>query len=231
MPSRPARFLGVAASMAPVCAATGEATIVTDPTFFDRVPHALIDFETFGDGSPVSLPEGGVDIRFGNEYAQQGIISGLADYLYGNPAPSDLETAHMAVGSGDILMGFERQGGTAPPSIGFTSAVGLTQRSFGFAFVRNTTRDTALTLTLRDADAEVIAAFTQDQFVTLGQVGDLEYGFAWVTSDTPIREILFQAGTFSGVFFDDIRFSAIPSPGTGVVVVAGVLAAHRRRRR
>jgi len=207
--------------------ARAEATIVTDPTFFDRVPHALIDFETFGDGSPVSLPEGGVDARFGHEYTDLGIRLSLASYLYGNPAPSDLETAHMAIGSGDILMGFERQGASDPPAMAFTNGPA---RSFGFAFVRNTARDTAMTLTLIDVQGELITFFTQDDFVTLGQVGDLEYGFAWMTSDTPFRSVVFNANTFNGVFFDDIRFGASPSPGTGVVVVAGLVAAHRHRR-
>jgi len=208
--------------------ARAEATIVTDPTFFDRVPHALIDFETFGDGTPVVLPEGGVDIRFGDEYIPQGLLLGLADYLYGNPSNIDeLEAAHMAVGSGDILMGFERQGASDPPAMAFTNGPA---RSFGFAFVRNTARDTAMTLTLIDVQGELITFFTQDDFVTLGQVGDLEYGFAWMTSDTPFRSVVFNANTFNGVFFDDIRFGAIPSPGTGVVVVAGLVAAHRHRR-
>jgi len=221
--------LGMAAAPAP--SARADARIVTDQTFFDRIPHVFIDFETRGDGTPWNLDDTEAFVSLGDEYLPQGILLGGAAYLFGNPPPSDLNDALAAVGTPDVLMGIDPNGPVSDPVFFFSRDFGDTARSFGLAFIRDTTRDTAMTMTLMDSDAQIIAQFTQGDYLTLGQVGDLEYGLAWVTSSTPIREVILRSNEFNGLFFDDLRFSRIPAPGGTALLTLGLGAVLRRRRR
>jgi len=220
--------IGMAAAPAP--SARADARIVTDQTFFDRIPHVFLDFETRGDGTPWNLDDTEAFVSLGDEYLPQGILLGGAAYLFGNPPPSDLNDALAAVGTPDVLMGIDPNTSNSTPTIAFSRDFGNLGRSFGFAFIRNTALDSALTLTLVDEQEQVLASFTQDDFLTLGQVGDFEYGLAWMTSDTPFRGVIFSSNNFDGLFFDDLRFSRVPAPGgTALSACAGLMATRRRR--
>jgi len=230
MRTRTTVLFGGAACFIGANTAAGSARIVTDQTFFDRIPHVFLDFETRGDGTPWNLDDTEAFVSLGDEYSAQGIRLGAAAYLFGNPPPSDLNDALAAVGTPNVLIGVDPDGPGVTPSFVFSSDFGNGQ-SFGFAFIRNTALDSALTLTLVDDQSQAIASFGQEDFLTLGRFGDFEYGLAWMTSDAPFRAILMESNNFNGLFFDDLRFSRVPAPGGTALLTLGLGAVLRRRRR
>jgi len=198
--------------------------VLDDASFFDRVPHTLIDFETRQDGTPLEIPEGEVLSMANDAYNTLGVL------IFGAPAwinftSDDLEAiqeqhaspknslALFAVSPGDAV-GMNLRPDTRSWGIFITLDVSVERPRPTFHFGRS---------------GEVFQTVVFEGDLVQGRLGDIEYGFLGWTDDTPFSAVLFE--NYTRPAFDDLRFSAIPAPGAGAAFALLGLGALTRRRR
>jgi len=208
-----------------VCApARAGGFIISDPAFFDAIPHTLIDFETRQDGTPVIVDEGKATSMANDAYNTLGVL------IFGAPAwvnftSDDIEAIQEQHASPKNSLALFAVSPGDPVGIGFVPPV----RSWGL-FI---TMDVSV-----ERPRPVFNVFSGDTFRTSitfegdlvqGRLGDIEYGFVGYTSDEPFDAIVME--NFTRPAYDDLRFSAIPAPGAGAAFALLGLGALTRRRR
>lgn len=215
---RAGRLLSIAGGLS--VAALAHAGVISDASYFNPLPTTLIDFETDGLGSPVSLIEGQIMLMPAAEYASVGVTFSPQVYWV-NDASGDFDSAQALGGSLD----------NAIPSSAvntFTINFSVPVQAFGLWVVNNSTADpNGPTFTARDGSNQVIESVQFNGALVDGTVGVASYGFMGIFSPTQISSVTI---TKQAAIFDDLRFSTAPTPGAlGVLGVAGLLAKRRRR--
>lgn len=199
------------------------AGVISDASFFDSIPSTLIDFETDGAGSPLTLVDGQISLMPGAEYAALGVTFSPNIYWV-NDQSSVFDTAQSLGGSLDHAIPSSQVNA-------FTMSFNVPVRSFGFWVVSNTAFADPV-FVARDASNNILETVTftgglVDGVVTSANV-TAAYGFMGAYSATPIASVTITKGA---ALFDDLRFSStVPAPG---VIPAGLLVltiAQRRRR-
>jgi len=209
-----------------VCApARAGGFIISDPAFFDAIPHTLIDFETRQDGTPLEIPEGDALSMANDAYNTLGVL------IFGRPAWVNFTS--------DDIEAIQEQHASPKNSLALFA---VSPGDFvGLDFVPNI-RSWGLFITLDvsverprprfeilDPLGEFVTDISFEGDLVQGRVGDIEYGFVGYTSDEPFGTILFE--NYTRPAFDDLRFSAIPAPGGGAAFALLGLGALTRRRR
>jgi hypothetical protein len=220
-------------------------TVIDDPSFFQNINHTLIDFEIFGDGTPILLPfKGFASITNEDEYLSQGIRFDLTRPIgWGDtatPGDGSVGSAADAFGAGEVFVG------PASNDLGFR--IEFTQPIFSFGMHALTTQqfsDLSIdpTILAYDADDNLLGEISLGGDLVDGAFGVLiddgvlqeqinQFGFLGLWSDTPIARIEGDA-RFRHAAFDNLHFSTNPIPAPGVMGLAlpVALASIRRRQR
>ena len=227
-------------------------SVIDDPSFFQNINHTLIDFETFGDGTPILLPHlGFASITNEDEYLSQGIRFDLTKPVAwaDTATPTCCSTtfpngsfgdAAAAVGAGEVVVG------QASNELGFSIIFVQPVYSFGMHVV--TTQqfgDLSIdpTILAYDSSGNLLGEISLTGNLVDGAFGPLlddgttqeflnQYGFLGLWSDTPIARIEGDL-RFQPAVFDNLHFSTDPIPAPGVMTLAlpMVGACARRRRR
>jgi hypothetical protein len=215
------------AGMASAAASDAQASFITDPSFFNDYPSTLINFETDGMGQTISLIQGQTREMPVGEYASLGVtFTGSGSPVYWvNDGNGAFDVAQMIGGSPTISI---------PSSLTntFTLAFSTTVRAFGFFVVNNRGLDpSGPTFVVRDTAGNIIETAQFSPTFVDGTITSpnttADYGFMGVLTSVPIGSVTISK---QAAILDDLRFSAVPSPGTAVVAGVGALLISRRRR-
>jgi len=234
--------------------AFGAFGVIDDRSFFDRIDHTFLDFETRDDGSPLDLPFLGGELFSPTEYNNFGVnfksndshASGIA---WSNFPPPTFGGPVNAEGTiGDSLDAV----GSWPTAIGggkdWTVTFSVPVHAIGISVVQGVwagppiEKQHQTKMTAFDREGNVLGeVFFWGDLVDGGFGGIWKdgafgdqflknpFGFLGVFSpDTPIARVRF---TTPGAIFDDLHFSALPAPGPGATLALTTLGAGVRRRR
>lgn len=219
----------VAAGLLAVTAQAGPVQVIDDRSFFNNIPHTLIDFETRGDGSAWGVPPGNIIRVAPDEYAPLGarITQSIGPVHYTIARTFDTgvgrELLEVAGSFPHYLVDFAIDGFVR---IEFTTNV----NAFGLATIRGLAATSGpVFLNAFDTDGLLLDAVAFDTpFVDGVMMGadpfssddDFEYGFFGVYSPgSAIGSILILEDESS---FDDLRFGVVPEPATwlGITLIA-----------
>jgi len=200
--------------------------VITDPAFFDAIPHTLIDFETRSDGTPVDLAEGSrQSMRFG-EYSPLGVAI-FGDPNWVNFTSDDLEAVQGAYASLDNALALGAVSPGSPVGIGFLTTG--TVRAFSIFIMMSVSTPTPRPEFDIFSGDTFFTTIVFDESLVQGRVGDIEFGFVGYASEEPFDAVIMR--NYTRPAFDDLRFSAIPAPGAGAAFGLLGLGALARRRR
>lgn len=177
------------------CLATAPllAAPITDPSFFNSLPHTQITFEQ--DGSGNTLPVMSNLTMPSTEYASQGV-----SFLPNTRVVRDSDACFRIVQ--DIAGGSTPYG--VPASQTQSMIFNPPVSAFGVAFVAIAFQNA--TFTARDVNGAIIeTAVFAPPFIDGTGCGYLEYGFIGISSATPIFRV--DIAAFSGVM-DNLRFTS-----------------------
>jgi len=218
------------AALAPALLAGAQARadgmVITDPTFFDAIPHTLIDFETRHDGTPVDLPEGSIlSMNFG-EFSTLGVAI-FGDPNWVNFTSDDLETVQGTYTTLDNSLAMLPVSPGSPVGIAFLKSFPV--RSFGIFVMMDVSEPRPRPTFHFSRNEMVFETLVFEGDLVQGRIGDIEFGFVGFMDDEPFAAVLLE--NFTRPAFDDLRFSAFPAPGAGAAFGLLALGAGLRRRR
>ncbi|HYE61888.1 MAG TPA: hypothetical protein VD997_07815 [Phycisphaerales bacterium] len=211
-------------------AATANAALITDASFFTPYPTTLINFETDVLGNPITLLQGQRLTMPANAYSPLGVTfagKGSEPVYWVNDGNAAFDAAQTLGGSPNVSI---------PSSLtnSFTVTFSVPVQALGFFVVNNRIADpTGPVFVARDAQGNVLETATWgsmfiDNTISIPNT-TADYGFMGITTSTPIASVTV---TKVHAILDDFRFSPIPAPGTvSLAAVGAALIASRRRRR
>jgi len=218
-----------AAAVLALCAgvrARADGMVITDPTFFDAIPHTLIDFEALPDGTPVDLEEGSRKGMNGDEFNTEGLLI-FGDPNFVNFTSDDLETIQAAHATPDNSLAMLPVFPGDPVGLAFLTTG--TVRAFSIFVMMDVSEPRPRPEFDIFSGDTFFTKLTFDESLVQGRVGDIEFGFVGYTSDEPFDAVVMH--NFTRPAFDDLRFSAFPAPGAGAAFALTALGAGLRRRR
>lgn len=220
---RTAARLCVAGLVAGVgCASGASGAIITDVAFFNSIPSTVIDFETDGTGSPVSLIPGGSQAMPATEYQSLG-VSFSPSVNWVRDGNANFVSVQGLLGLGQVCIP-----GAALSA--FTIDFNVPVRAFGLWIINNENA-TGLprpSFTARNAMGSPLETAVYTGGAIDGQIGLASYGFLGIFATEDIASVTVTRG---GAVMDNLTYSAVPAPGAGVLgaLSAGALLARRRR--
>jgi hypothetical protein len=218
-----ATLAGAGAMM--VAAAEAGAAPITDKSYFFKGPSTLIDFETDGNGAPISLIDGQSLSMPTTAYQSKGVVfsSGVKWVNDGTPA---FDAAQNISGTPTISI---PSSGITSLTVTFSTAV----HAVGIWIANNFQLDSAgPTMTARDASNNVIESVSfgnqsgGSPFVD-GRIMFCDYGFMGIASKAAIKSITI---TKNAAILDDLIFDQVPAPAGAGVLGVGLAVWSRRRR-
>ncbi|MFG0275577.1 MAG: hypothetical protein ACF8QF_11010 [Phycisphaerales bacterium] len=228
---RAARLLISTLVVAPGAHAHALGRILSDASLFERIPHTLIDFESVRNGEPAPLDEGQSRSINAGEYSATGLYIFWEPQL-GNSLHPDVDSVQAQAASPNNVLFITHSANTGAAS-GFGWNVNRPVRAWGVFVMIDATRDLPRPVfnVYQDdgVDSVLLDSFTFEGDLVDGRIGDIEYGYVGYTSDIPFAAVTID--NFTVPFFDDLRFSAIPTPGAGAAFALLGLGALARRRR
>ncbi len=208
-----------------LAANVASATVIDSAAYFTSIPHTHITWELDGAGAPVALMQGQSLVMPANEYATLGLLfeNQVRWVNDGTGAFDAAQTLGGASMNNAIPSAFVN-------TFAFTFSVPV--RSFGFWIANNRVADPAgPTIQAFDAGGNLLgtvqfAGALIDGSVTVGGV-TADYGFMGLETTTDVARVVV---TKQAAILDDLRYSAVPAPGTTALLGLMGLAALRRRR-
>lgn len=193
-------------------ATVAQAGPIYDASFFDSIPHTLIDWETDGNGNPVELNQGMRRAMPADEYASEGISFGQGIFWVNDFSP-DFDAAQEIGGSPDIAIP-----GASENEIVLNFLVPT--RAFGVWVINNTVVNETPWFEVRDTSGGFIgvAAFVGPAID--GVIGIAEYGFLGFVATVEIGSVRLVEDATA---FDDLRFSPVPEPATLILLLAAAI--------
>lgn len=211
-------------------AGLAHAGLITDASFFNSVPTALINFETDGLGTPIVLAQGGTQQMPNGAYANVGVVFlGIA----GGPPVYWVNDGAAAFDAAQALGGSLNNAIPSSLCNAFTITFSVNVKAFAFFVANNRTVDPlGPTFVARDSGGNILetaqwgAAFVDGTITAAGVTAD--YGIMGIFSATNIASVTI---TKQAAIMDDLRYSSVPAPGAVALGGAGVCVLVRRRRR
>jgi hypothetical protein len=199
------------------------ATVIDSVAYFQSLPHTLIDFESDGQGNPLSLADGQSLVMPLSAYSPQGVTF-LNQVRWVNDGSPAFDTAQDIGGSLDhaIPSAFVN-------SFAFTFSVPV--RAFGFWVVNNQGADPAGPIfRAYDAQDNLIDSVQFNGTLIDGTVNDgttvAGYGIMGLAADRDIARVEVQK---VAAIFDDLRFTPVPAPGPIALAGLGTILLVGRR--
>lgn len=229
----------VAAGLLAVAAQAGPVQVIDDRSFFDKIPHTLIDFETRGDGTSFAFSgPGDFTTIHPNEYAPQGVmISATAPPgTLLSPAVSlspDAEPNRTwfesSASSPNFLIHLARNGEMRLDFPTHVRALGISALSIA---APNSGPVSLLAFDTNDQlIGEVLLGGNLIDGVVLGSSHNLpfDYEIGFFGIHSPSRPIAYALIHEDLASFDGLHFSVVPEPATWVGLA--LFAAYCARRR
>jgi len=207
-----------AAALMTIAATAPAQTPIYESSFFDALPHTLLDMETDGSGAPVTLINGASREMGPSEYQRFGVLFNPT-ISWVNDQSMEFDQA-LAIG-GSLENGFAA-GNDDMFDIIFTGEV----HAFGAWVVSNRNLLPRPTFTAYDAAGNIIDEVVFDGRFVDGNISFAEYGFMGIASTTPIAKV---SVVKEAAMFDDLRYSIVPAPSAAALIALGLVAARRRR--
>ena len=227
----------VAAGLLAVTAQAGPVQVIDDRSFFDNIPHTLIDFSTRGNGTAWPPLTPGQTFGFSEaEYTSSGVRISTA-----SNSPFVPRVAR-SPDSGAIPVALE-QAGSAPFYISEFAADGYLRfdfeepiQAFGIAVLRTAGSNVGpVLLEAIDMNGAMLGMIPFEGDLVDGVVNgtpfggtfDIEYGFLGIQSPGISIATVFLYD--DSARYDDLHFSIIPEPATWLgIALFAVLCASRR---
>ena len=244
------RIRAQAAVALTICTDASGAFVINDRSFVDAINHAVLDFESRGDGTALNLFPGQSVLIPSDEYASA-VIRFKTPFAWGHigAPPSDnpdftggASEAVDAAGSWPTIIGGAGDAWTiefTKPTLAFGAAV----VQLGFADSSAPSEDVTTTIDAFSASGELLGSVTLWIDTVDGGFGgpyaggrygdewsEFSYGFVGLAADEPIARIELR-NVFNSIL-DDFHISEVPSPGTTsafALLSVSVLARRRRR--
>jgi hypothetical protein len=215
---------GMAAAGVLIACSQASASIIDSASYFQSIPHTLINFELDEQGQPLDLIDGESRVMPLSAYAPQGVTF-LQPVRWVNDASPAFDAAQVIGGSPD-------HGIPSAFSGNFSFTFSVPVRAFGMWVVNNQGLDpVGPVFRAYDAQNVLIESVRFEGALIDGNVNDgstnATYGFMGLFADRDIARVEVEK---VAVLLDDLRFSPIPAPGAVGVLAAGALLALRRRR-
>ncbi len=218
----PLYALGVASSLA--LASVASAGVISDTSYFNAFPTTLINFETDGVGTPITLIQAQSLAMPLGAYSNLGVT--FVDQVnWVNDGTSAFDAAQTIGGSPVNSIP-----SASVSSFRFDFTVPI--YAFGFFVINNAGVDpNGPRFVAKDSLGNVLdtaqfgAGFADGQ-ITVGPT-TASYGFMGIFSNTPIARV---EVTKQAAILDDLRFTSVPTPGVGAVVGLAAAGLLRRRR-
>ena len=203
--------------------------VIGEKSFFDFVPHTLIDFETRADGTDPFFGAGPTEIVHmpETEYAPFGFqFSEASDVGWIKVHRDGVQDVLASGGSPEIFAGVGSGDEAVIEFLVPVRAFGLFALSERLAFFPFPPPSG---LRVFDTEGNLLDEFLLEGDLLDGQIGFFEFGFMGYASDVDIGRVEVVRNTVFGI--DDLFFSAVPAPGGAAVMALGALGAGRRRQR
>lgn len=222
---------GLLAGMLVVTTQAGPIQVIDDRSFFENIPHTLIDFESRMNGTPIILNEGQVLHVLPGEYRPLGVaFEGSADpgvLRIGNAASAHFDVAQEIIGSLDNSVAHPgRQGWFDILFVDSVFAFGISiiNRSDGFP----------VELLAFDSDDQLLSTTSFTGSLIDGAVdGSLfgnafsqQYGFAGAYDASGRIQRVRVMEDLTGL--DDLHFAVVPEPLTLVLVLVISMTGYLR---
>jgi len=216
----------------------GPIQVIDDRSFFNNIPHTLIDFETRGDGTQYSFGGQGDFVTIApDEYSNHGV-------LISSPSQHFLSPAVVLSPSSEPNESWFKQDASSPNFLVDGTRHGFLR--FDFPEGVNAISISALRISNIDSDPVVMTAYHQngsvlgaltltesliDGTVSGSQNGlpfDYEFGFFGLFS--PSEEIAYAVIDEDLSSFDDLYFAIVPEPSSIFLLLISVFGLSYSRR-
>lgn len=206
-------------------AGVAQAGVISDVSFFGSIPTTLINFETNGAGTPITLMQAQTQGMPLNAYSNLGVTFTTA-INWVNDGTVAFDAAQTINGAG----------GNSIPSASmdtFSFNFNMPVRAFAFFVASNQGEDTVgPTFVVRDTGGNIIETVSLhsgfvDGTITAGNTV-AAYGYMGVFSNVDIGSVTV---TKQSAILDDLRISSVPTPGAAAGLGLAMLGAGLRRRR
>lgn len=203
-----------------LAAGSAAAGVIDDRGFFDPHPHTTIDFESRGDGSPLSLIDGQTLAMPADEYASQGVT--FSPHVHWvNDGNAAFDAAQFLGGSPVVAIP------SAQVDV-FDIIFGVPVRAVGMFVVNNRDVDpNGPVFTAYDAGGAIIGTAAFGAPFIDGSMGIADYGFMGILAGQDIARLSVSK---DAAILDDLIFSPVPAPAAASLLALAA-AAHARRRR
>jgi hypothetical protein len=218
----------MAGAVVVAAAGTAQAGLITDVSFFNTLPTALINFEQDAFGNNISLLQGERLTMPTGAYAPLGVefVGGASPVYWVNDGNAAFDAAQTLGASPTVSI---------PSSLtnAFTINFTVNVRAFAFFVANNRLADaTGPIFVARDAGGNVLetanwgTAFVDGTIQIPNTTAD--YGIMGIYTSVPIASVTISK---QAAILDDLRYSAIPAPGAVVLAGMGAALIGTRRRR
>jgi len=214
------RLCGIAV-ITGLCAAANAQLVLLDQSVFTPGNSTFVDFETDGNGTPITLGAGGTQDLPAAEYAALGFTFSVGIWWVNDGSP-EFDAAQAVGGTPDIAIKPFQADTT------FDILFSVPVKSFGFWIVDNNTLAGGPSFTAFDAGDNEIGAAVFEGGNIEGAIGVADYGFLGLASETMITKVTvnMRAANLDNFYFSPI---VVPAPATAMVTCCGLFAMRRRR--
>jgi len=190
-------------------ATSSSASPINDASYFATLPHVLIDFDTYADGTPLGFPNDTVTNMSPVQYLSKGVLISL-DFAWDSGAIPDFAAAR-AIGGSPLfdLMIFSQP---HRPVVTFTNDVS----AFGFWVIADRSRSGLTRFDAYDAHQQLIETVSFGPTFIDGTIGIAQFGFMGIAAPGIHSVVVTSSSPSIGVYavFDNLTFTTVPEPSS-----------------
>lgn len=193
-------------------AVTSSASPINDASYFETLPHVLIDFDTYADGTPLGFPVDTVTTMSPVQYLSKGILLSY-DFRWDSSAHPDFAAARAIGGSPlfDLMIGSQPN----QPVVTFTNDVS----AFGFWVIARQLRSGLTRFDAYDAHQQLIESVSFGPTFVDGTIGIAQFGFMGIAAPGIHSVVVTSSSPSLGVYavFDNLTYTTVPEPNTSAM--------------